>query len=299
MVMTMDGNLELYRIFGEVARQRSFSGAAKALYISQPAVSQAVKQLEGQLGVMLFIRGPRGVSLTREGEILRGYADSALNLLESGEARLAALRSLSAGELRIGASDTVSKRYLMPAIEKFHTAHPDVALRITNRTSPETIALLREGRLDVGFVNLPIGGSGISFEECKTVHDIFVAGSAYDHLRGVPLTLRELAEQQLIMLEQASNSRRWVDRHFLSRGVVLRPEIELGAHDLLLDYAGIGLGVACVIEEFSREPLESGRLFRLELTEPVPRRSVGACWLTGIALSAAARRFIELVKAGN
>ena len=63
--------------------------------------------------------------------------------------------------------------------------------------------------------------------------------------------------------------------------------------------AGIGLGVACVIEEFSHEPLESGRLFRLELTEPVPRRSVGACWLTGIALSTAARRFIELVKAGK
>ncbi len=292
----MDINLELYRIFCEVARKQSFSGAARALFISQPAVSQAVKQLERQLDVPLFIRGPRGVALTREGEILRGYADSALNLLEAGQARISALKSLTAGELRIGASDTMSRRFLMPAIGRFHAAHPDVALRITNRTSPETIALLREGKLDVGFVNLPISVSGVSFEECKTVHDIFVAGCEYEHLRGKPLTPRDLAAQHLIMLEQASNSRRWVDRHFLSCGVPLRPDIELGAHDLLLDYAVIGLGVACVIEEFSLEPIENGRLFKLELTPPVPQRSIGACWLSGIELSTAARRFITLVK---
>ena len=292
----MDINLELYRIFCEVARQQSFSGAARVLFISQPAVSQAVKQLERQLDVPLFIRGPRGVALTREGQILRGYADSALNLLEAGQTRLSALKSLSAGELRIGASDTMSRRFLMPAIGRFHAAYPDVALRITNRTSPETIALLREGKLDVGFVNLPISVGGVSFEECRTVHDIFVAGSEYEHLRGKPLTPRELAAQHLIMLEQASNSRRWVDRHFLSCGVPLRPDIELGAHDLLLDYAAIGLGVACVIEEFSMEPIESGQLFKLELMQPVPKRGIGACWLSGIELSAAARRFIGLVK---
>jgi DNA-binding transcriptional LysR family regulator len=79
----MDVNLELYRIFREVARQQSFSGAAKALYISQPAVSQAVKQLEHQLGARLFMRGPRGVTLTGEGEILAVMPMRA-NLLESG-----------------------------------------------------------------------------------------------------------------------------------------------------------------------------------------------------------------------
>jgi DNA-binding transcriptional LysR family regulator len=85
-------------------------------------------------------------------------------------------------------------------------------------------------------------------------------------------------------------------QHFLSCGISLRPEIELGAHDLLLDYAAIGLGVACVIEEFSLEMLDNGKLFKLELTQPVPQRSIGACWLSGIELMPAARRFIELVK---
>jgi len=292
----MDVSLELYRIFRTVAREKNFSGAAKSLYISQPAVSQAMKQLEEQLGVSLFIRGSRGVTLTQEGEILKGYVDSALNLLDAGETRIQALRSLTAGELRIGASDTVSRWYLLPAIERFHVMYPEVALRITNRTSPETLELLKEGKLDVGFVNMPMSVTGVQYEECKPVHDVFIAGRGYEHLQGRKLSLDEVAASRLIMLESASNSRRWVDHHFLSCGVELRPEIELGAHDLLLDYASIGLGVACVIAEFSETTVASRGLFTLELSEPVPARSVGACWLAGIELSPAARRFVDLVK---
>ncbi len=293
----MDSSLDLYRIFYTVVQAKSFSGAAKLLYISQPAVSQSVRQLEDALGTRLFIRSSRGITLTPEGEILYGYIYSAINLISAGENRITKMNELSAGELRIGAGDTVSKWYLLPVIERFHELYPDVSLRITNRTSEETIELLRDGRLDVGFVNMPLSADGIIFEDCMSVHDIFVAGSQFAYLKDKVISLQELSELPLIMLERASNSRRWVDRHFMTNGVDLKADTELGAHDLLLDYAKIGLGVACVIKEFAYPALAGGGLFEIRLDQPVAARSLAACYLENIGTSPAARRFVDLAKA--
>ena len=292
----MEVKLDQYRVFDAVARERSFSAAARALFISQPAVSQTVAQLEAAFGTKLFLRHGRYIELTREGELLHSYVRSALGLLETGEEQLSRLHTLSAGELRIGAGDTVTRWYLMPAIERFHREHPEVALRITNRTSRETLQLLRDGRLDLGFVNLPMSAEGVLFEDCLAVHDIFVAGKGYEGLRGRPIGLGELTTYPLLMLEGASNSRRRVDRHFLEHGAAAKPEIELGAHHLLLDCARIGLGVACVVEEFSRHAIDRGEVFVLDVQPPVPTRSVGVCYLEDIPLSSAARTFIRTAK---
>jgi len=295
----MDVSLDLYRVFITVAEAGSISDAARLLFISQPAVSQSVRRLEQELGVRLFERGTKGVSLTREGELLRGYVSSAMGMLDAGESRMRMLSKLDAGELRIGASDTVSKWFLVPIIQRFHDMYPNVSLSITNRTSAETLQLLQSGSIDIGYVNLPADVEGIVFEECLPVHDVFVAPQSFDHLRDRPVTPAELAKQPLIMLEDKANSRRWVNRHFRKNGVLLDPGVELGAHDLLLDFAGIGLGIACVIREFSESALEHSNLFELDLQPPVPQRSIGVCYNSGIALSPAAEKLIELSKAAG
>jgi DNA-binding transcriptional LysR family regulator len=292
----MNVSLELYRIFDAAARTRSFSEAARELYISQSAVSQAVRQLESAAGTRLFIRSGRGTELTAEGRLLSGYVSSALALIGQGENRLQELRELSEGELRIGAGDTAARWFLLPAIQSFHEAYPNIVLKMTNRTSTETLALLRAGRIDVGFVNLPLEAEGITFDSCMDIHDVFVAGEKFGRLRGRVLSPAELASYPLIMLEKRSNSRSYVDKYFLSRGVALQPQLELGAHHLLLDYAEIGLGIACVIREFSAHALGRGGMFELEQDEPVPGRAIGACWLDQLGLSPAARRFVEMVK---
>ncbi len=289
----MNINTELYKIFSAVAAAGTFSGAANLLGISQPAVSQAIRQLEDSLDVRLFNRSSRGVTLTKEGELLGGYVRSAMGLIEAGEEKLLKLRSLSAGELRIGAGDTVSKWYLAPFIGKYHTLYPDVKISITNRTTDGTMELLRSGATDIGFVNMPMSEKGFVFEECLGVHDVFIAGEPFSHLRGRTVALSELASYPLIMLEQASNSRRMVDRHFLENGVVLRPEIELGAHDLLIDYARIGLGIACVAREFVH--YSDDEMFEIQLSSAVPRRSIAVCYRENIPLSAAAKKFISLL----
>jgi len=155
---------------------------------------------------------------------------------------------------------------------------------------------LQEGRLDIGFVNLPIAADGVLFEECLPIHDIFIAGEGYKKLKGRRLSLKELSSYPLVMLERTANSRRWVDRHFLGHGVALDPEIELGSHHLLLDFAEIDLGIACVVREFSAHALSSRKVFELAVEPPIPVRSVGACYHDGIALSPAARTFIDMVK---
>jgi len=292
----VDISLDLYRIFSAVAEAGSISDAARMLYISQPAVSQSVRRLETELGVRLFERGVKGVTLTREGELLRGYVASAMGMLDAGESRMRMLTQLDAGELRIGASDTVSRWFLVPIIKIFHEMYPNVSLSITNRTTTETLRLLQSGSIDIGYVNLPADGEGVVFEECLPVHDVFVAAEEFSDLKDRPVALTELARLPLIMLEDKANSRRWVDRHFRKNGVVLAPGVELGAHDLLLDFAGIGLGVACVIREFSGEALAGNGLFEIDVQPSVPQRAIGVCYNGGITLSAAAQKLVELSK---
>ncbi len=290
----MEKSLDLYKIFHTVARAGSFSDAARELYITQPAVSQSVRSLEAELGVKLFVRGAKGVELTREGKILGDYVSSAMGMLEAGESRMHMLSMLDAGELRIGASDTVSKWFLLPIIQKFHRMYPNISLTITNRTTAETIRLLRSGAIDIGYVNMPAGSEGVVFEECMPVNDTFIAGEAFSELRDRPVSLAELAEYPLIMLESTSRSRQWVDQHFQSNGVPLMADVELSAHDLLVDFARIELGIACVIREFVHDSLMEGELFEIQLTPPVPRRAIGVCWNSGIEPSAAAQKLIEL-----
>ncbi len=122
----MDINLELYRVFLVVAECGSISGAARNLFISQPAVTQAIKLLESELGGTLFIRNSRGVALTHEGEMLKQYVGRALELVSAAESRFSEMVSLERGQINIGASDTICKHFLLPYFERFRQQYPHV-----------------------------------------------------------------------------------------------------------------------------------------------------------------------------
>ena len=128
----MDGNLEYYKVFYYVAKEKSLTKAAELLSISQPAVSQSMKLLEANVGAKLFLRTARGVRLTPEGEILYDYVKGGYEQIAHGEQVLKKLMNLEAGELHIGASDMTLEFYLLPYLEKFHELHPDVKVKITN-----------------------------------------------------------------------------------------------------------------------------------------------------------------------
>ena len=120
----MKTKLDYYRVFYETARFQSFSASAEHLYISQSAISQSIRQLEKDLGVQLFVRTRKGVSLTHEGQILFSKVESAINAIEQGESQLEKLRHLEAGEITIAAGDTITSYFLLDYLEKFHTLYP-------------------------------------------------------------------------------------------------------------------------------------------------------------------------------
>ena len=290
-------NLDLYRIFLTVADNRSFSKAARALYISQPAVSQSIAQLESRLACPLFVRTPRGVELTEEGSALYQYISKAMGFVTSGEEHLSSLRGLRRGSLRIGAGDTISHHFLLPHLRCFHEQYPEIQIEVTNRTSSETLDLLRTGRVDIGLINLPVDDDpALHFTPCADIHDVFVASEdVFGHLKGKTLTLKEIAALPLILLEEAANSRRYVDRFFSQQGIALTPEIELGAHALLLEFAQIGLGIACVTQEFAGQALENGRLFVLEQKTAIPEREIGLAVREGVPVPRAAQTFMDMI----
>lgn len=291
----MSADLELYRVFCTVARCGSLSHAARELYISQPAVSQAMRRLEDNLSCSLFTRTSRGITLTSEGRMLFSYADKAVSLVAAAEDKLNRMRTLQSGGLMIGASDTLCQYFLLPYLEHFHKEYPEIQLQVINRTTPETVSLLKIGKVDIALVNLPVEDESLCVRECLSVHDVFVAANRFGNLRNKSVSLEELSHQPLVLLEQASNSRKYLDSFAAQQGITLHPEIELGAHSLLVEFARIGLGIACVTSEFAKDHLATGELFEIELDPPMPHRAIGLISLKGVPLPAAAQRFIQIV----
>ena len=287
--------LELYKVFKEVAEARNITAAAQALYISQSAVSQSIKQLESDLQTRLFARNSRGVTLTADGKLLYEYVRSAIGLLETGEAKLSQTRELQMGQLTIGASDTVTSQFLLPYLDSFHRQYPAIHIQIVSGRSHKVLGLLQSGKVDIAFASTP--GEG-SFETvpCFATHSIFVASPEYPCDFSHIYTLSEIADFPLILLERKASSRLYLEKYFLQNGLRLNPEIELGARSLLVDLAAIGFGVAGVTEEFVRKDLESGRLRKLETSFEIPPRSVDMCILRGVPQTAAAQRFADYIR---
>ena len=290
--------LELYRVFLEVAKQGNISAAAQNLFISQSAVSQSVKQLEEQLQVRLFSRSTRGVSLTSEGKLLLEYVSHALGLLQSGEEKIAASRQLLTGELIIGASDTVTKTYLVSRLEAFHKAYPDIRIRILNGTTSMVLDYLHAGQVDIAFASEAPDETVYSVRHCVDTHTIFVAAPDYLEFDKV-YTMEEIAALPLILLERKASSRVYVERYFQDHGVQIHPEIELGSHNLLISLARIGLGVACVTEEFSLSGLSRGVIVPLKTDFEIPPRAVTMCTLQGVTPTSAANRFMDFITETN
>ncbi len=291
----MKTKLDYYRIFYETARFASFSSAAQHLYISQSAISQCIHQLENDLNVQLFIRTRKGVSLTTEGTVLFQKIETAMQAIEQGETLLERLRHLESGVLTIAAGDTITSHFLLPYLENFHATYPDISIEMANSYSSHLLQLVKEGKADLAFINLPLlEDDELCIEPCRKIHDIFVCGNDFDAKDSY--SRKEIAALPLILLEKNSSTRHFLDKTFHDDGITLNPQIEIAAHDLLLRFASIHLGVSCVVEEFSKESLERGQVKKLTLDTPLPPRSIGCAYIKDRPLSLAAKEFLNLIR---
>ena len=294
--MSMTVNHELYKVFYWAAKKGSLTQAAKELYLTQPSVSYAIKQLEEFFGFPLFIRNTKGVTLTQEGAVLYAYIEQSQMLLTLAEEKMAALKNLDNGELRIGGSDSLFKHYLLPYLEDYHRQHPGIKLRLNHGTTPEIIAFLKEGAIDMGIVRLPIVDAQLEVKESIQLQDCFVAGAHYAALKDGRLGLAELLQYPIILFTRNSRARMGITALFQSYNLSIKPAIEVGSVELLIEFARKGLGISYVTREFVAKELEEGTLFEVQLDVALPPSQVGIMTMRNVPLSGSAARFIELMK---
>ncbi len=290
-------NLELYRVFYTVAKCGSLTKAAEELYISQPAVSQAIKQLENQLGGKLFNRTHKGMELSETGgKQIFPIVESALKLFEDAESKYSELKDTATGIVRVCASDTVSTHFLIPFIKSYHEKYPNVNLFLQNGTSSETIELLKNNKGDIGFVNLPIDDSDIDLSNTvMQLHDTFVASEKFVELFGQTIDLKRLQDYPLLMLELSTATRQAIVGFAHSQGVHLHPEIELASLELMTELAKNGIGIACIPREFVRHELESGALKEIKTNPALPSRAIGLALPKNGNMTFAVKEFIKLI----
>ena len=288
----IDINYELYKVFYHVASTLNFSEASKQLFISQSAVSQSIKTLERKLDQTLFIRSTKKVQLTPEGEILMRHIEPAMNLIQKGEAQLIDAAS-TGGQIRIGASDTICRYFLIPYLERFHKAFPGAHIKVVNQTSMKCAELLRNGQVDLIVVNFPNThlGTAASVLRIKQFHDVFIAGSPFHELKNQTISFSELLLYPILMLDKNSTTNEFLHQVFQQHQLDLVPEIELTSNDLLIDLARIGLGIAFVPDYCVTE--QSDELFLLKTKEELPFRELAVAYNDQLPLSRASMEFLS------
>ena len=216
----MDISFELYKVFYYVASTLSFSEASRQLYISQSAVSQSIKALEQKLGHALFIRNTKRVELTPEGETLFRHVQPAVNLLIQGEQQITNVTTLEA-PLRIGASDTICRYFLVPYLQRFHSEFPHIHIKVTNATSIGCAELLENRQVDFVVCNYPNARLEMKehYKTLLTFQDVFAANKDYFDFTGRKLTLAELHQYPLLMLGKKSTTSEFLHSLFLQKGL--------------------------------------------------------------------------------
>ena len=291
-------SLSCYRIFYTVAKTGNISKAAKELYISQPAISKSIQKLEESMNCELFRRSSRGVSLTEEGELLYSHVKVAFETLALGEDRLRNSIDLGVGHLKIGVSSTLCKYILLPYLKEFIKLYPHINISITCQSTNDTLKLLEENKIDVGLIGKPESLKNIDFYYLAEIKDIFVATKDYLRnlkARGVKEN-RILQSSTIMLLDKNNMTRQYIDDYLQENHIVVQDSIDISSMDLLIEFAKISVGVACVIREFVKKELADGSLIEIPLGFPIHKREVGFAYKKSVKPSKSLELFVDFYK---
>lgn len=292
----MNINLELYKVFYYVAKNKSISRAANELLISQPAISKSIKTLEDQINTSLFIRKRDGVELTEAGESIYNKVKQALELIDSAEKNISSLTNLETGSINIGASKTILHEFLMPYIKKFHLEYPKINIRIFTDKTVDLIKKAKIGLIDVIFTNLPFN-LPIEFEQFKLMdlHDCLVANSSFSEYKDKMLNINDIEKLPLLILTKGATTRIRFDDFCMENNINIKPAMEFGSNTLIKEFTEAGFGIGLLTEEHIKKELESGRLFKINIDLTLKEKYLGMVWNPDNK-SYASKFFIKYIK---
>lgn len=286
----MNIDLELYKVFYVVAKNKHMTRASEELHISQPAISQSIKKLEDQLGGTLFLRSNKGMELTEEGKMFYEYVKGALELIGNAENEFTSFKDLSKGEIKVGCSTTLTKLILMDALENFHKDYPNININIVNGLTSNLINDLKLGKLDfVIFNESNVKENNLYLEKIKELKQGFVYNPDYytDNVK----TFSDLNKLPLILQNGESNSRKLLDYIALQKHVKLIPRMEVVSQELISEFANIGLGVGFVIIDLANRNFKN--LKELEINKTIPNINVYLALNMSVLLTFASKKFLE------
>lgn len=270
----MDITYDYYRIFYYVATYKSFSKAAKVLGSNQPNITHFMNNLENQLGCKLFLRSNRGVTLTKEGELLYRHVSVAYQHLHTAEIELANKKSMEEGSVTISASEIGLHLRLLPVLAKFHKQYPNIRLHLLNHSTPRALRAVKEGEADFAIVTTPLQvqkplkvTSLMKFEE-------IVVGNEKFSGKKEKMELRDLAECPIISLGKESTSYRFYSEWFLEHQMVFAPDTEVETMDQISPLISCGLGIGFLPELYAKPMIEAGQLCQIPLKEKIPKREI-------------------------
>lgn len=292
----MNIDLELYRIFYIVAKHKHMTRASEELHISQPAISQSIKKLEEQLDGTLFIRSNKGMELTSEGKMFYDYVKGALELINNAENEFTSFKDLSKGEVKIGASTTLTKIILMDALKKFHKDYPNIEINITNDLTSNLLIDLNKGKLDfVIFNEGDIKETNIKVNQIAELKQGFLYNPDFfnDNIKKVD----ELNNYPLIMQKKESNSRKFIDEQMLKQNILLKPKTEVVSQDLVIEFTEAGFGIGFGIIELAKKNYP--HLKEISINEKIPKTKIYIAENKSINLPFASKKFIEYLNIHN
>lgn len=292
----MNIDLELYKVFYTVAKNKHMTKASEELHISQPAISQSIKKLEDQLGGSLFLRSNKGMELTEEGKMFYEYIKGALDLIKSAENEFTSFKDLSKGEVKIGCSATLTKLILMDTLKEFHNKYPNINIKITNDLTSNLINDLKLGKLDfVIFNESNVKENNLNLEKIKELKQGFIYNS--DFYMDTINNLEDLNKFPLILQKEEANSRKLLDHIALEKNVRLIPKMEVVSQELILEFVNAGLGIGFSIINLATRNYQN--LKELKINQMMPKINIYLATNKSISLTFASKIFINFLKNNN
>lgn len=292
----MNVNLELYKVFYYVGKNKSISKAADELMISQPAISRSVKTLEGQLNVNLFIRKRDGVELSEAGLLIFDKVKNAIMLIENAENEISSFKKLDFGYINIGASKTILHEFLMKYITEFHKEFPNIVIRVYTDKTSILIKKSKIGLIDIIFTNLDDNDYS-DFENVRLIkiNDCLAVNESYSNLKDKVISNNELEELPFILLTKGATSRNIFDNVCNKNGIRINPIMEFGSNSLVKEFTLSGFGVGLLTEEFVKDEIKSGKLIKLNTKLNLGSKYIGMLY-TKESINYAAKEFISHIK---
>lgn len=288
-------NLNHLRVFHAIAAAGSITAAARALQVSQPAVSKQLSDLEGALGTHLVDRLPRGVRLTTAGRVLAEHAARIFGVEQTAEVELAALLGVRRGQLSLGASTTIGS-YLVPRVfGAFRRLHPALRLELEIGNTAAIHDLVRQQVVELGLTEGFVTDDDLTTKVFDQDEMVAIAAPGDPVLARTPLTTKELVALPLLMRERGSGTREVIEAAFAKKRLVVEPVMSLGSTEALKNAVAAGLGVAIVSRLAVELELVGGSLVAIEVSDLVIRRALHLVELRGKSRSPAASRFVELL----